>query len=72
MIKFQSTAFPLSGDEHQTDNSNYLRQIVVGSLDPNDKTCVEGNEVAPEFIDEYVHYVIRFENTGTANAENIV
>ncbi|MDN3675856.1 T9SS C-terminal target domain-containing protein [Flavobacterium paronense] len=72
LIKFQSTAFPLSGDEHQTDNSNYLRQIVVGSLDPNDKTCVEGNEVAPEFIDEYVHYVIRFENTGTANAENIV
>ena len=72
LIKFESTVYPLSGDEFMTDNSNYLRQIVINSYDPNDITCVEGNTIEPEMVGKYVHYVIRFENTGTANAENIV
>ena len=72
LIKFESTVYPLSGDEFMTDNSNYLRQIVINSHDPNDITCVEGNTIEPEMVGKYVHYVIRFENTGTANAENIV
>ena len=42
------------------------------SLDPNDKTCVEGATVSPSTVGQYVHYVVRFENTGTANAQNIV
>lgn len=72
VLKFASTIFPLAGDENSSDNSNDLRQVVVGSIDPNDKVCVEGNIVDPEMIGEYVHYVIRFENTGTFAAENIV
>ena len=72
LIKFEATAYPLIGDEYQTDNSNYLRQIVINSHDPNDITCVEGTTIEPEMVNKYVHYVIRFENTGTANAENIV
>lgn len=72
LLKFSSTIFPLTGDEYSSDNSNGLNQIVVGSLDPNDKTCVEGNFIEPEMIGQYVHYVIRFENMGTFAAENIV
>jgi hypothetical protein len=72
LLKFSSTIFPIIGDQYSSDNSNGLNQIVVGSLDPNDKTCVEGNFVEPEMIGQYVHYVIRFENTGTFAAENIV
>ncbi|MEO5775769.1 MAG: T9SS type A sorting domain-containing protein [Flavobacterium sp.] len=72
LIKFESTVYPLTGDELMTDNSNHLRQLVINSHDPNDKTCVEGTTIEPEMVGEYVHYVIRFENTGTANAENIV
>ncbi|MDN3677066.1 T9SS type A sorting domain-containing protein [Flavobacterium paronense] len=72
IIKFQSIVSPLSGDEYLTDNANRLSQVVVGSIDPNDKTCVEGDKVEPDMIGEYVHYVIRFENTGTYAAENIV
>ncbi|HOZ75249.1 MAG TPA: T9SS type A sorting domain-containing protein, partial [Flavobacterium sp.] len=45
---------------------------VVNSFDPNDKTCLEGASITPEMAGKYVHYLIRFENTGTANAENIV
>jgi len=61
-----------STDETPSDNTSILNQTVVNSLDPNDKTCLEGNIVSPEMIGEYVHYIIRFENTGTANAQNVV
>ncbi|RZJ64184.1 MAG: T9SS type A sorting domain-containing protein [Flavobacterium sp.] len=60
------------GDETPEDNTFSLTQTVAGSLDPNDKTCLEGNVVSPNKIGEYLHYLIRFENTGTANAHNIV
>ncbi|TBX71013.1 T9SS type A sorting domain-containing protein [Flavobacterium silvisoli] len=59
-------------DETPVDNSSVLNQTVVNSFDPNDKTCTEGSTVSSSMIGKYVHYVIRFENTGTANAKNIV
>ena len=59
-------------DETPADNSPTNNQVVVGSYDPNDKTCLEGETINPSMIGEYVHYVIRFENTGTYPAENIV
>lgn len=59
-------------DDTPSDNIFELNQTVVGSYDPNDKTCLQGEIVAPSMIGEYVHYVIRFENTGTAVAQNIV
>jgi uncharacterized repeat protein (TIGR01451 family) len=63
---------PLSGDAYILDNRINFKQTVVGSYDPNDKTCIEGDVVGDEVIGNYVHYVIRFENTGTFPAENIV
>ncbi len=62
----------INTDEDLSNNSSGLRQVVVGSYDPNDKTCVEGEVVDISIVGEYVHYVIRFENTGTYPAENIV
>ena len=59
-------------DVDLSNNSSSLRQVVVGSYDPNDKTCIEGESVDISMVGEYVHYVIRFENTGTYPAENIV
>lgn len=54
------------------DNVITLNQEVVGSYDPNDKTCLEGKTITPEQVGKYVHYLIRFENTGNYAAENIV
>jgi hypothetical protein len=54
------------------DNTFSYNQTVVNSYDPNDKTCLEGTTILPEKIGDYVHYMIRFENNGTANAQNIV
>ena len=67
----------ISGDELTfscsiLDNIFTLKQTVVGSFDPNDKTCLEGNTITPNQIGEYVHYLIRFENTGNWAAEDIV
>ncbi|AZA79564.1 T9SS C-terminal target domain-containing protein [Chryseobacterium sp. G0186] len=59
-------------DEMPADNNFTLNQTVVNSFDPNDKTCLEGTSIAQAKVGEYVHYLIRFENTGTANAKNIV
>ena len=59
-------------DETPTDNASTLNQTVVNSYDPNDKTCVEGTTITPSMVGQYVHYIIRFENTGTFAAENIV
>ncbi len=50
---------------------HFIKQY-VDSYDPNDKTCLEGTTITPAMVGEYVHYVIRFENTGTYPAENIV
>jgi hypothetical protein len=59
-------------DETPADNTFTLNQTVVNSFDPNDKTCLEGTTITQAQVGDYVHYVIRFENTGTANAQNIV
>ncbi len=61
-----------TSDETPLDNNATLNQITINSFDPNDKTCLEGNIVSPAMIGEYVNYIIRFENTGTSFAENIV
>lgn len=59
-------------DETALDNTFTLNQTVVNSFDPNDKTCLEGTQIMQTKVGDYVHYLIRFENTGTANAQNIV
>jgi hypothetical protein len=60
------------GEETPLDNSFSLNQDVVNSFDPNDKTCLEGGNVLPGHIGKYLHYNINFENTGSADAVNIV
>lgn len=59
-------------DEVPINNWIIIKQPVVGSCDPNDKVCVEGEVVTPDIIGNYVNYVIRFENIGSENAEFVV
>ena len=72
ILHFSFSGSPDLNDEMPDDNSAFLNQPVFNSLDPNDKTCLEGNTIAPTMVGKYVHYQIRFENTGSANAQNIV
>jgi Leucine-rich repeat (LRR) protein len=72
VLKFSTNITSQSIDENPADNIFVLNQTVVGSFDPNDKTCLEGDIITPSLIGQYVHYMIRFENKGTYPAQNIV
>ncbi len=72
ILVFEASIVSSETDETPSDNVFSLNQTVVNSFDPNDKTCLEGDTISPEQVGEYLHYRIRFENTGTANAINIV
>jgi hypothetical protein len=72
VLDFQTSITPVAGDELPSDNTFTFHQTVVGSMDPNDIICLEGNVVPPSEIGNYLHYVIRFENTGNYYAENVV
>lgn len=59
-------------DDTPADNTFTMNQTVTGSYDPNDITCVQGKFLPLSDIGSYLHYNIRFENTGTGAAANIV
>lgn len=61
----------IAQDEVATNNEATLEQTVVNSFDPNDKICLGGDYVRPEHVGDYMYYRIRFENLGTASAQNI-
>ncbi len=72
ILKFDALIASSNIDEKPNDNLFSLRQSVVGAVDPNDKTCLEGETFSTNLIGEYIHYMIRFENIGTYAATNIV
>lgn len=72
VLNYTATISPLVNDETPLDNVSILSEIVTGSFDPNDKTCLEGTIISPDQIGKYVHYLIRFQNSGTAPAEFVV
>ncbi|WP_300565844.1 T9SS type A sorting domain-containing protein [Flavobacterium sp.] len=72
VLNYTATITSSAIDDLPSDNTFVFNQTVVNSLDPNDKTCLEGATIDPSKVGEYVHYMIRFENNGTANAQNIV
>jgi len=72
ILIFTAVINGLNTDETPSDNAFSLPQTVVNSFDPNDKTCLEGTNIPISMIGKYVHYRIRFENTGTFPAQNIV
>lgn len=72
ILSFVATVNPVVGDETPVDNIFYLNQIAVNSLDPNDKQVTEGSQISIDKLGEYLHYVIRFQNTGTADAISVI
>lgn len=72
ILSFTATANPIVDDNSPDNNVFVLDQTVVGSFDPNDIVCLEGTTISTDDVGKDVHYRIRFENTGTFTAENIV
>jgi hypothetical protein len=70
ILNFTVTA-PSTTDVNPDNNQSSISQTVIGSYDPNDKRVLEGEHVLIEDIDEYLTYIIRFQNEGTASAINV-
>lgn len=60
---------PVAGDTDITNNLDACSRTVVGSYDPNDKTVNQPAEIQG---DEWLTYTVRFQNTGTDTAFNVV
>ncbi|NUY81537.1 T9SS type A sorting domain-containing protein [Flavobacterium sp. MAH-1] len=70
VLAFNATA-SLSGDQDLTNNSATMSETVVNSYDPNDISVAEGAFISPAQATGYLHYIVRFQNTGTAEAFDI-
>ncbi len=72
VLQYQVAITTAQTDETPNDNHMDFSQTVVGSFDPNDKTVIQGEQLSIAHVNDYLHYIVRFQNTGTAAAENIV
>ncbi len=68
ILNFTATVLPNTADYTVEDNTFNYNQIVVNAYDPNDKRVLQGDEITLNEADEYLDYIIRFQNTGSANA----
>ena len=68
IINFSATVTPDNNDITPDNNIFTYDQVVVNSFDPNDKQVLQGDEITLDEVDEYLDYIIRFQNTGTASA----
>jgi uncharacterized repeat protein (TIGR01451 family) len=66
--------FPMENDSFVQDNYASLNQVVVNSVDPNDKIETHGGTIPYSAVQnrEYLYYTIRFQNTGNSYATRIV
>lgn len=55
-------------DNNPSDNASAFSQEVVNSYDPNDISVLEGETITEAQADGYLHYTIRFQNIGNADA----
>lgn len=64
---------PFEDDSAIIDNSFLLKQVVVNSIDPNDKIEAHGGGITTQQLTDgdYLYYTIRFQNTGTGYATKI-
>ena len=72
VLIFSVNIEPIEDDNTPDDNIYTLNQTVIGSYDPNDIRVLEGEEIYIEEVGDYLNYIIRFQNTGTADAINVV
>lgn len=71
-LAFTFVGNPIAGDDFPTNNTITLTQPVFSSYDPNDKTVLEGSSITLPQASRHLHYLTRFQNTGTANATTVV
>lgn len=63
-----------ASDDNLENNAISNASIIIGSYDPNDKACSRAESLTPTQLSNNgeFEYLIRFQNTGTYYAENVV
>lgn len=69
-LSFEASVTYVYDDEEYTNNTEYS-DIVVCSYDPNDKLVNPNREGSILYEGEPLHYTIRFQNTGNAEAYQV-
>jgi|GEM_PF-5370546 len=64
-----SVSITPSTDANSSDNSMAFTSTVVGSYDPNNIICTEGDVLPTSEIGDFLHYTVNFENTGNYPAD---
>ena len=74
ILKSIATVNPIQGDSTPINNTDTLLTTVTGSFDPNDKSVSPSGPITADFVasGQYLDYTIRFQNTGTDSAFNVV
>jgi Leucine-rich repeat (LRR) protein len=71
-ITYTSTVTCTDTDADLNNNTSTTTEPVVNSYDPNDIICFEGDYIDAVEVPNFLNYRVRFQNTGTASAINIV
>jgi len=71
ILLFETSISSSIEDDDPSDNIYILEQIVINSQDPNDKLVLQGESISPDEVGDYLDYIVRFENIGTASAVNV-
>lgn len=73
-INFITEMSPITNDFYPLDNKLYFRYRVVNAYDPNIKKNSQGDTAEINQIQnsEFIHYVIQFQNTGSADAIDVI
>ncbi|WP_291132133.1 T9SS type A sorting domain-containing protein [Flavobacterium sp. UBA7682] len=72
LLNFTVVSNPIVGDNTPANNTFSWNQTVRSSFDPNDKTVIEGAYITTAEANNYLTYLTRFQNSGTANATTVV
>jgi uncharacterized repeat protein (TIGR01451 family) len=69
-----ATIFPIINDLVPADNADTLRQPLIASFDPNEKDENHADTITTLQVSnqDYLTYTIRFQNTGTDTAFNVL
>lgn len=73
-LHLSAIIYPIANDSFVQDNYASLNQVVVNSVDPNDKIETHGGTIPYTAIQnrDYLYYTIRFQNTGNSYASRII
>lgn len=61
-----------ANDENPIDNNLNFSQFVGNNNKQDNKICLEGSTISSSQAGNYLHYIIRFENSGSSVSRNIV